>query len=83
MPDMSTMTDEELAEAGVPYFVDPEELRALGVDPEPYLRSHRVGIDEGAGVEMGYAAGYMLDRRKDAALIERLRQKREPHGTKQ
>jgi hypothetical protein len=52
----------------IPYFVDPDELTALGVDPDQYFRS-------GSG---GWA-GWMLDRTKDAALIGRLQSINEPH----
>jgi hypothetical protein len=58
--DISTMSAAELREAGVPYLVDPRELVMLGIDPEPYLRT------------LGNGAGYMLDRVKDADLINRL-----------
>jgi hypothetical protein len=58
-----------------PYLVDPNELEALGVDPEPYFKS-------GHSSRGGWA-GYMLDRKKDAALIERLQSMHEQHGTVQ
>jgi hypothetical protein len=57
----------------MPYLVDPEHLRALKIDPGPYLKSSSVG---------GWV-GWMLDREKDAALIARLQSMREPHGTVQ
>jgi hypothetical protein len=41
--------------------IDPDELRALGVDPEPFQR------------EICCWLGYGLDREKDAALIARVR----------
>jgi len=57
----------------LPYLVDPDHLRALQIDPDVYLKSSPVG---------GWVA-WMLDRKKDAALIERLQSMREPHGTVQ
>jgi hypothetical protein len=57
---ISNMSAEELREAGVPYFVDPDDLRMLGYDPEQYFRTSR------------NLAGFMLDRVKDADLISRL-----------
>jgi hypothetical protein len=65
------MSMKELADIGAPYLVAPEDLEALGVDPDPYLRSG------------GGGAGWMLDRKNDAALIERLQSMAEPHGTVQ
>ena len=61
---LSEMSHQELADLGVPYIVNPDDLEALGIDPEPYLKS---GSNSGS-----HWAGYMLDRKKDAALIERL-----------
>jgi hypothetical protein len=58
--DTSTMSDAEMREAGAPYLVDPNELMTLGLDPAQYLRT------------IGNGAGYMLDRVKDADIIERL-----------
>jgi hypothetical protein len=59
-----------------PYLVDPDQLRALGIDPDPYLKSgsHKGGPDW---------AGWMLDRKRDAALIARLESMREQHRTVQ
>jgi hypothetical protein len=54
-------------------------LKALGIDPKPYFKR---GFYE-VGDEIGGIAGYMLDRKKDAALIERLRSMTEPHVTRQ
>jgi hypothetical protein len=59
------MSAEELREAGVPYFVDPDDLRMLGHDPEQYFRTSR------------NLAGFTLDRVKDADLISRLRTMRD------
>jgi hypothetical protein len=56
-----------------PYLVDPEDLRTLQIDPGPYLKSSSVGGP----------VGWMLDRKKDAALIERLQLMHEPHWTLQ
>jgi hypothetical protein len=63
--DVSKMSMEELAEAGVPYLVSPDHLKALGLDPEDYVRC-------GGDGRRGWA-GWRLDRKKDAALIERVR----------
>jgi hypothetical protein len=60
----SKMSPAELREAGVPYLVDPAELKMLGLDPAQYLRTIETGD--------GALAGYMLDRTKDADLISRL-----------
>lgn len=57
---INTMSAAEMREAGVPYLVDPAELKMLGLDPAQYLRT------------MGNGAGYMLDRIEDADLIHRL-----------
>jgi hypothetical protein len=54
-----------------PYFASPADLRALGVDPDPYL------------TPLGSAAGWLLDRKMDAALIQRLQSMHEPHRTTQ
>ena len=62
--DISTMSAAELREAGDPYFVDPNELMMLGIDPEQYRRT----IEMGGGA----LAGYMLDRVTDADIIDRL-----------
>jgi len=51
----------------LPYLVDPDHLRALQIDPDVYLKSSPVG---------GWVA-WMLDRKKDAALIERLQSMRD------
>jgi hypothetical protein len=60
---------------GMPYLVSPDDLRALGLDPDAYFKS-------GATKNSGWA-GWMLDRMKDAALIERLQSMHEPHRTAQ
>jgi hypothetical protein len=69
--DVTNMSSKELAEVGAPYFVDPDDLHALGVNPSLYLKS------------FGSGAGWMLDRKKDAVLIERLRSMQLPHRTMQ
>jgi len=63
--DASKMSADELREAGVPYLVDPDELRMFGHDPEQYFRTS------------GGWTGFMLDRAKDADLISRLRTMRD------
>jgi hypothetical protein len=63
---------EELAALGAPYLVDPDNLRALGVDPRLHLKRFGDG-----------GMAWMLDRKKDAALIERLRSVHEPHESMQ
>ena len=55
----------------LPYL--PRDLRALGVDPEAYFKC-------GSNKRNSWA-GWMLDRKKDAALIERLQSMHEPHET--
>lgn len=73
---LNDMSAKELADIGVPYLVDPDELKALGVDSDLYFKS---GSHKG-----GWPwAGWMLDRKKDAALIERLQSMKERHGTVQ
>ena len=69
------MTMQELADIGAPYFVDPKELEALGLDPDEYRKSGRT--------KNGGWAGWALDRKKDAALIERLQSVTEQHKTAQ
>jgi len=59
-------------DVGAPYWVNPDDLTALGIDPDLYLKSGRPGW-----------LGYVLDRKKDAALIARLETMREQHATKQ
>jgi hypothetical protein len=59
----------------MPYLVSPDDLRALGIDPDLYFKS-------GSNKRNSWA-GWMLDRKKDAALIARLQSKHEPHGTMQ
>jgi hypothetical protein len=56
----------------LPYLVCPDDLRALEIDPNIYLTSFGSN-----------AAGWALDRKKDAALIRRLQSMHEPHGTMQ
>lgn len=73
--DVTGMSLKELADHGVPYFVDPDKLKALGVDPDPYFKS---GSRKGGGW-----MGWILDRKKDAALIQRLQSMNEQHGTVQ
>jgi hypothetical protein len=69
--DTTGMSAKELADIGAPYFVSPDRLKALGVEPDRYLRS------------FGSVAGWSLDRKKDAVLIERLQAMTEPHETVQ
>jgi hypothetical protein len=69
------MSMKELADNDVPYFVGRAELKALGIDPDVYFKS---GSTKG-----GSWAGWMLDRKKDAVLIERLQSMAEPHRTVQ
>jgi hypothetical protein len=73
--DVTNMSSKELAEVGAPYFVDPRDLQALGIDPFLYFK---IGSANNSGW-----AGWILDREKDAALIERLRAMQLPHGTVQ
>jgi hypothetical protein len=73
--DVTRMSLKELAEAGVPYLVTPDDLRALGIDPDVYSKS-------GSNNRNGWA-GWMLDRKKDAVLIERLQSMQSPHRTMQ
>jgi hypothetical protein len=54
-----------------PYLASPADLQALGLEPDVYLKS------------IGDGAAWLLDRKKDAALIERLQSMREPHATRQ
>ena len=54
-----------------PYLAYPADLRALGLDPDVYLKS------------LGSGVGWLLDREKDAALIERLQSMHLPHETMQ
>ena len=70
--DVTNMSFKELAEVGAPYLVVPDDLRALGVNPDLYFKSFGRGM-------MGYA----LDRKKDAVLIERLQSMQLPHRTMQ
>ena len=51
----------ELTDNGVPYFVSPDDLRALQIDPDLYFKTGSNGHDSWAG--------WMLDRKEDAALI--------------
>jgi hypothetical protein len=69
--DARKLTQRQLEDMGVPYFVAPDDLRVLGLDPDTYFKG------------FGNGAGWALDRKKDAALIERLRSMQEPHGTVQ
>jgi hypothetical protein len=66
---------QELAEAEVPYFVSSDDLRSVGVDPAIYLKV--------LPTVRGAMCGCMLDRKKDAVLIERLQSLQEPHEKKQ
>jgi hypothetical protein len=65
----------ELTDHGIPYFVSPDDLRALQIEPDLYFKT-------GSNGRSGWA-GWMLDRKKDAALIQRLQSMREPHRTTQ
>ena len=62
--DASKWTAAELREAGVPYCANPDQLLALGIDPNQYLRTM-----PGEG---GVMTGYVLDRNEHADIIERL-----------
>jgi hypothetical protein len=59
----------------LPYIVDPDELDALGIDPDLYFKS--------GSNKRGTWVGWILDRTKDAALIIRLQAMQEPHRTVQ
>jgi hypothetical protein len=81
---LSEMTRQELIDVGAPYLVNPADLTALGIDPELYRKSGRGAIeDENGKLQPSWWAGYMLDRKQDAALIARLETMREQHKTKQ
>ncbi len=59
-------------DAEAPYFVGADQLRALGIDPDPYfacLSTHGGGA----------LCGHMLHCEKDAELIQRLQSMRDPH----
>jgi hypothetical protein len=45
--DVTNMSLKELAEVGAPYFVIPDDLRALGVNPDRHFKSlrPRSGLD--------------------------------------
>jgi hypothetical protein len=58
-----------------PYLANLDDLEVLGIDPEPFRFN-----SSGRG---WHWAGYMLDRKKDAALIERLQSMNEQHGVLQ
>jgi hypothetical protein len=62
--DASKMTPDELREAGVPYLVDPDSLKALGLNPDDFLYSQD---HPGGG-----AAGWALDRTKHRDIISRV-----------
>lgn len=62
--DASTWTVAELREAGVPYCANPDNLQALGIDPNQYLRA--------MPSEDGVMTGYFLDRTEHADIIERI-----------
>jgi hypothetical protein len=72
---INDMSAQELVDNDVPYLVNPDDLKALGIDPALYRMSW-----SGEGWA---GAGWALDRKKDTALIERLRSMTEPHGTRQ
>jgi hypothetical protein len=74
MTNINKMSNKELADKGVPYWANLEDLEALGIDPAPYFRDC-MSCDQ--------PWGYVLDRKKDAALIERLQSMEEEHTTKQ
>jgi hypothetical protein len=73
--DTTGMSMKELADVGAPYLVSPKELEALGVEPDLYFKS---GSTKGCGW-----AGWMLDRKKDSELIERLQSMTGQHRTVQ
>jgi hypothetical protein len=56
----------------MPFIVDPDHLRLFGLD----LDAHRLNLPDGICL-------YALDRKKDAAMIERLRSMSDPHLTRQ
>jgi hypothetical protein len=58
----------------LPYLVHPRALR-LGIDPDLYFKC-------GSNKHNSWA-GWMLDRKKDSALMERLQSMHEPHETRQ
>lgn len=62
--DMSKMTDAELREVGAPFFADPDELRKLGIDPEPFYVVRQMSNQT--------VSGHMLDRTRDREIIDRL-----------
>jgi len=73
--EMKSKSPKELTDNGVPYFVSPDDLRALQIEPELYFKT-------GSNGRSGWA-GWMLDRKKDAALIERLQSMHSLHETMQ
>jgi hypothetical protein len=73
--DMNKTSLKELTDNGVPYFVNPADLRALQIDPDLYVKAGSNGRSSWAG--------WALDRKKDAALIERLRSMHLLHETMQ
>jgi len=64
-------THEKAQHIDFPYLAYPADLRALGLDPDVYLKS------------LGSGVGWLLDREKDAALIERLQSMHLLHETMQ
>ena len=73
--DVKRTSQKELTDNGVPYFVSPDDLRALQIDPDLYFKTGSSGRRSWAG--------WMLDRKKDAALIERLQSMHSLHITMQ
>jgi hypothetical protein len=74
--DMKRRSLKELTDNGVPYFVSPDDLRALQIDPDLHFKT-------GSNGRHNSWAGWMLDRKKDAALIERLQSMHLLHETMQ
>jgi len=72
---MKSKSLKEPTDNGVPYLVNPDDLRALQIDPDLYFKT-------GSNKHNSWA-GWMLDRKKDAALIERLRSMHLLHETMQ
>jgi hypothetical protein len=64
--DANKMSAAELREAGVPYFVVPDDLTVLGLDPDQYRRAMGPGM-----------GAVVLDRVNDAELIHRLSTRRD------
>ncbi|MBR1157346.1 hypothetical protein [Bradyrhizobium sp. JYMT SZCCT0428] len=72
---MKSTSRKELIDNGILYLVNPDDLRALQIDPDLYFKTGSSGRRSWAG--------WMLDRKKDAALIERLQSMQLLHKTMQ